>query len=306
VNIDSIGVCFVYDNEFTIPTLNSRTSRISLSTSRRAQEVAFQTARTVPLSDKVDEKLKRREVRYDRERRVRIKWSEDTETLEEVFDRRTLMTVLKMLNTGKLRELHGVLKAGKESRVYHGIDSEGGEVAVKIFLTTSAIFRQGRLKYLQGDPRFKEVQHDTTSLVDQWALKEFWNLRLASDAGVEVPTPIHVEKNVLLLKFIGREGIPAPLLRDVKLQSPKDWYRKIVEMVKQLYSKAGLVHGDISEYNIMIPNGYPVLIDFGQAVSKEHPEARVFLERDISNLNHYFQMLKVRTRSYEKIFGEEN
>ncbi len=214
------------------------------------------------------------------------------------------MTVLRILNTGRLKELHGVVKSGKESRVYHGLDPQGGEVAVKIFLTTSAIFRQGRLKYFQGDPRFKEMPHDTTSLVEQWALKEFWNLRLADEAGVAVPTPIYQEKNVLLVKFIGKNGVPAPLLRDVPLQAPRGWYKSIIQMVKLLYEKAKLVHGDLSEYNIMIPNGYPVLIDFGQAVQTEHPEAQEFLERDVQNLNHYFESLGVRTTPFSKIFGE--
>ncbi len=224
------------------------------------------------MSDKVDENVRRREVRYDRERRVRIKWSEDTESLEEVFDRRTIMTVLKMLNTGILKELHGAMKSGKESKIYHGIDPKGKEVAVKIFLTTSNIFRHGRLKYIQGDPRFKDIPHDTTSLVDQWASKDFKNLELADKTGI-------------------------------CLQAAADWYKKIIELIKQLYDKAKLVHGDLSEYNIMIPNGYPVLIDFGQAVTTEHPEARAFLERDIENINHYFAGLNVRTQSPTKVIG---
>jgi len=255
------------------------------------------------LSDKVDENVRRREVRYDRERRVRIKWSEDTKSLEEVFDRRTIMTVLKMLNTGILKELHGAMKSGKESKIYHGIDPKGEEVAVKIFLTTSNIFRHGRLKYIRGDPRFKDIPHDTTSLVDQWASKEYKNLELADHAGISVPKPIHVEKNVLILGFIGKDGIPAPVLREVRLQAATDWYKKIIELIKQMYDKAKLVHGDLSEYNIMIPNGYPVIIDFGQAVTTEHPEARTFLERDIENINHYFEGLNVRTQSPAKVIG---
>ena len=251
------------------------------------------------------EKLRRREERYDRERRVRIKWSEDTESLEEVFDRRTLMTVLRILNTGRLTELTGVVKAGKESRVYHGLDSEGKEVAVKIFLTTSSIFKQGRLKYIRGDPRFKDIPHDTRAIVDQWALKEFKNLELATEAKISVPAPMFVQKNVLLLQFIGKNSVPAPHLREVSLQAPATWYRKIVEMVKDLYDRAKLVHGDLSEYNILIPNGYPVMIDFAQAVTTEHPEAREFLERDVENLNHYFEGLKVKTRPFVKIFREE-
>jgi RIO kinase 1 len=259
----------------------------------------------VNLSDKPEENLRRREERYDRERRVRLKVSEDVETLEEVFDGRTLRTVMRMLNTGKLRELQGVVKSGKESRIYHGIDSDGKDIAVKIYLTSSAIFRQGRLKYIRGDPRFKDIAHDTRSIVDQWALKEFKNLVLAKEAELAVPTPIHIEKNVLLMEFIGSNGAPAPHLRDVPLQDSTSWYRKILEMTKVLYEKAKLVHGDLSEYNILVPDGYPVLIDFAQAVTTEHPEAMEFLRRDIENLNNYFSALHVRTKTFERIFRLE-
>ncbi len=235
---------------------------------------------------------------------MKVKWSENLETLEEVFDRRTIMTVLRLLNTGKLREIHGVVKSGKESRVYYGIDGEGTEVAVKIFLTTSAIFRQGRLQYLAGDPRFRDVPRSTAEIVDQWALKEYKNLQLAQEAGINVPAPVAVEKNVLVISFIGKDGKPAPLLKEVELSSPSAWYRSILAVVKQLYTKAKLVHGDISEYNIMVPDGYPVLIDFGQAVTIEHPQAETFFRRDIENLNHYFQQFNVRTVSPDRVVKE--
>ncbi|OLB45972.1 MAG: hypothetical protein AUG17_02330 [Crenarchaeota archaeon 13_1_20CM_2_53_14] len=257
------------------------------------------------MSDKPEENLRRREERYDRERRMRVQVGEDKETLEEVFDGRTLTTVMHLLNRGRLRELQGTVKSGKESRIYRGIDMKGGDVAVKIYLTSSAIFRQGRLKYIRGDPRFKDIPHDTRSLIDQWASKEFKNLQLAKEAGLAVPTPIYVEKNVLLMEFIGKNGVPAPHLREVPLQAASSWYDKIVEMVKDLYHKAKLVHGDLSEYNILVPNGYPMLIDFAQAVTIEHPEAREFLRRDIDNLNNYFKGLNVRTRSFERMFKVE-
>ena len=236
---------------------------------------------------------------------MRVQVGEDKETLEEVFDGRTLTTVMHLLNRGRLRELQGTLKSGKESRIYRGIDVKGGDVAVKIYLTSSAIFRQGRLKYIRGDPRFKDIPHDTRSLIDQWASKEFKNLQLAKEAGLAVPTPIYVEKNVLLMEFIGKNGVPAPHLREVPLQAAASWYDKIVEMVKDLYDKAKLVHGDLSEYNILVPDGYPMLIDFAQAVTIEHPEAREFLKRDIDNLNNYFKGLNVRTRSFERMFKVE-
>ena len=236
---------------------------------------------------------------------MRVQVGEDKETLEEVFDGRTLTTVMHLLNRGRLRELQGTVKSGKESRIYRGIDMKGGDVAVKIYLTSSAIFRQGRLKYIRGDPRFKDIPHDTRSLIDQWASKEFKNLQLAKEAGLAVPTPIYVEKNVLLMEFIGKNGVPAPHLREVPLQAASSWYDKIVEMVKDLYHKAKFVHGDLSEYNILVPNGYPMLIDFAQAVTIEHPEAREFLKRDIENLNNYFKGLNVRTRSFERMFKVE-
>ena len=237
---------------------------------------------------------------------MRIKVGDDLKTLEEVFDGRTLLTMLKILNDGRLKELQGALKSGKESRIYHGIDSEGKDIAVKIYLTSSSIFRQGRLKYIQGDPRFRNIPHDTRSLVEQWALKEFKNLELARKAELAVPKPIYVEKNVLLLEFIGKDGIPAPHLRDVPLQTPKLWYDKILEMLQLLYEKAKLVHGDVSEYNVLVPDGYPVLIDFAQGVTAEHPEAREFLKRDVENVNNYFKGLNVRPRSFEHLFKVEN
>ena len=236
---------------------------------------------------------------------MRVQVGEDKETLEEVFDGRTLTTVMHLLNRGRLRELQGTVKSGKESRIYRGIDMKGGDVAVKIYLTSSAIFRQGRLKYIRGDPRFKDIPHDTRSLIDQWASKEFKNLQLAKEAGLAVPTPIYVEKNVLLMEFIGKNGVPAPHLREVPLQAASSWYDKIVEMLQDLYNKARLVHGDLSEYNILVPDGYPMLIDFAQAVTIEHPEAREFLKRDIENLNNYFKGLNVRTRSFERMFKVE-
>ncbi len=236
---------------------------------------------------------------------MRVQVGEDKETLEEVFDGRTLTTVMHLLNRRRLRELQGAVKSGKESRIYRGIDMKGGDVAVKIYLTSSAIFRQGRLKYIRGDPRFKDIPHDTRSLIDQWASKEFKNLQLAREAGLAVPTPIYVEKNVLLMEFIGKNGVPAPHLREVPLQAASSWYDKIVEMVKDLYDKAKLVHGDLSEYNILVPDGYPMLIDFAQAVTIEHPEAREFLRRDIDNLNNYFKGLNVRTKSFERMFKVE-
>jgi RIO kinase 1 len=240
---------------------------------------------------KVRERLRLRERRYDVERRMRVKRSEQLKVLEEVFDRPTLMTVYSLLNRGYLQDISGVVSSGKESRIYWGNGSKGAELAVKIYLTTSAEFKRGMQKYLQGDPRFKRVSRDTRSLVYLWAQKEYENLRLARDAGVKVPKVVAVEKNVLLMQFIGAKGVSAPLLREALLKDPNKTFQEIVKGVANLYQKAQLVHGDLSEYNIMFWKNHPVIFDFSQAVKLDHPMSGTFLRRDLSTISKYFSRI---------------
>ncbi|MEM2673136.1 MAG: RIO1 family regulatory kinase/ATPase, partial [Candidatus Bathyarchaeia archaeon] len=134
----------------------------------------------------------------------------------------------------------------------------------------------------------KGIKKDLRNLVFLWAQKEFKNLNLAYNAKVRVPRPIAIKNNVLIMEFIGRNGVSAPLLRDVELANPARIYRAILLHVKKLYRNARLVHGDLSEYNVMVWRGRPVLFDFSQAVPIEHPSSSQFLIRDIENINKYF------------------
>jgi RIO kinase 1 len=126
----------------------------------------------------VDKRLERREKRYETEQLLKEKRSEEYEVLEEVFDKSTLMTIYEFMNKGVIDQIYGVVKAGKEARIYWGKDQEEKELAIKIYLTVAAEFKKGKLQYIEGDPRFKRVKHDTRSLVFAWALKEFKNLQL--------------------------------------------------------------------------------------------------------------------------------
>jgi RIO kinase 1 len=221
--------------------------------------------------------------------------------MEEVFDRSTLMTIYGFMNKGKIDEIYGVVNAGKEARVYWGKDQDGRELAIKIYLTVSAEFKRGMLPYIKGDPRFAHVRKGTRSLIYAWAQKEFKNLRRAMDAGVKVPEPIAVSKNVLIMSFIGKNGDNAPLLKEVSLKNSKQVYRRLLTYVKKLYQKAKLVHADLSEYNIMIWKNTPVLFDVAQAVTLEHPMADQFLRRDLQNLYKYFKKLGVDVLSVEEM-----
>ncbi|MBS7623330.1 serine protein kinase RIO [Candidatus Bathyarchaeota archaeon] len=235
---------------------------------------------------------------------MREKRSEDMQVIEEVFDKPTLMTVYSLLNRGYLKSIFGVAKSGKESRVYWGKSPEGLDLAVKIYLTTSTEFRQGMQKYIEGDPRFERVSKKTRSLIYTWARKEFDNLKLAEEAGVRVPRVITVEKNVLLMEFIGMDGMSAPLLKETPLKDPERMFQRIVEDMRKLYSRAGLVHGDFSEYNIMVWWGEPVIFDLSQAVKLDHPMADRFLRRDISNIAGYFSRIGVNVPGLEEIYRQ--
>ena len=222
--------------------------------------------------------------------------------MEEVFDRSTLMTIYNFLNKRTIDEIYGVVKAGKEARIFWGKDPDEKELAIKIYLTTSADFKKGMLPYIEGDPRFTHVRRDTRSLVYAWAQKEFKNLQRAHEAGVKVPQPIAVEKNVLIMEFIGKNGVSAPLMRETPLRNPKRIYRQLLTYLKILYRKGRLVHADFSEYNIMIWKGKPVIFDVSQAVPIEHPMADQFLRRDLENLNRYFKKLEVDVLPVEEMY----
>jgi len=251
---------------------------------------------------RVDKRLLEEEKTYEKDQLMKEKRSEEYEVLEEVFDRSTLMVVYDFMNKGKINEIHGVVKAGKESRVYWGKDREGKELAIKIYLVVSSEFRKGLLKYIEGDPRFQGVKHGTRSLIFAWAQKEFKNLELATRARVRVPRPIAVKNNVLIMEFIGENGECAPSLKEKTPRNPEKVYEELMIFLERLYRKAELVHGDLSEYNVMIWKGQTVLFDVSQAVPLVHPMADFLIHRDLTNLNKYFSRLGVNVPSVDECY----
>jgi len=261
----------------------------------------------VSFREKVDKRLSRKQKAYEIERLMRNKRSEDYQVIEEVFDRSTLMTIYGFMNKGVIDEIHGVVSAGKEARVYWGKDTQGKELAIKIYLTISADFKKGMIPYIEGDPRFSHVRRDTRSLIYTWAQKEFKNLRRAQEAKVNAPEPLAIQKNVLIMEFIGKNGARAPLLKETTLKDPQRTFRLLLTYLKRLYQKADLVHADLSEYNIMIWKGRPVIFDVAQSVLTKHPMADRFLRRDLENLHKYFKrkvsdILSV-DEMYERVTG---
>jgi RIO kinase 1 len=229
-----------------------------------------------------------------REREKRIKDKDLYETVEEVFDHRTLLTIYRLMKKKILSRLNGVVSSGKEARVYLGYDRRGGRLAVKIYYTSTAMFKKGILKYIIGDPRFEGFYpRDTRTLIYTWTRKEYRNLRRMYEEGVSVPRPIACLDNVLVMEWMGEDGRRYPLLSEVYGQLTREELvtirDQIVRELEKIVCRAGLVHGDLSEYNIMVkPDPSIIIIDVGQAVPLRHPLSIELLRRDISNLRRFF------------------
>ena len=257
----------------------------------------------IALSRKVQEKIAHEEKRIERrDKMLEHNFTSERATLEEVFDQATRMVVYKFMTEGVLDEVHGVVSAGKEARVYWGKNKEGKDLAVKIYLTSSAEFKKGMFKYIEGDYRFKGVKHDTRSLIFAWAQKEYRNLEQAARAKVNVPKPIAVKNNVLVMEFIGKDGVSAPSLKEQAPTNPEKTYRLLLTYLRRLYRDADLVHADLSEYNIMMWRSKPVVFDMSQSVPSSHPLAQSLLQRDLVNVNKFFSRLGVRVLSADEAY----
>ncbi|RCV65262.1 RIO kinase 1 [Methanophagales archaeon] len=232
----------------------------------------------------------------------------DRKTELSVLDIPTLETLYKFRKRGLLKALGGPISSGKEAVIFHAIGAKEEELAIKIYKVSTSNFNV-MLDYIIGDPRFEKIKRDRRSIVSAWARKELKNLKRAFDAGVEVPRPIAIDNNVLIMEFIGRDGVAAPRLKDVPVDILKtdfgleELFLRIISYIQIMYEKGTMVHADLSEFNILM-KGYverefegadveiePVIIDMGQATLLQHPNADAFLLRDVRNIVTFFNKL---------------
>lgn len=246
---------------------------------------------------KTEKKLRQIEKKLD-EQRIRIKDFEDVKVWGDVFDTPTLLALYRLANKGIIKAMGGAIATGKEANIFHAIGGEEKELAVKIYRIATSDFKAMQ-DYIIGDPRFEKIKHSKRNIVFAWTKKEYRNLNRALQAGVRVPRPVVAERNILLMEFIGKNGVAAPLLREAEIDEPEKIFEKVVEYIKLLYQKAKLVHADLSEYNIMYYEGEPVFIDMGQSLVRDHPNSEEFLERDIKNIVKYFLKAGVKCSEEE-------
>ncbi len=236
------------------------------------------------------------------ERRARtLKDHEYYETVDDVFDHATVKALIDLFNRRIISVMYGAVAQGKEAKVFRGRDPAGNEYAVKIFYTSTARFIRGRYVYMVGDPRFPNVKRNMRKLVEAWCLKEYGNLKRAYDAAVSVPRPIHAYRNILVMEFIGDLGEPAPLLRDEYPDDPEQIYLEVLRNVERSVVLGRIIHGDLSEYNVMLWGGRTILIDWGSGVRLGHPKDADLLIRDVRNITRFF----VRALDYRRVFEPE-
>lgn len=239
----------------------------------------------VDVSDTEADRIARKRDREFLEFRERITDADQFKVEASVFDDATLGALYKLVQDGHVVAFGGPLSTGKEANVYLA-EGPDGDVAVKIYRINASNFRKMR-EYLEGDPRFEGLGGDKKKVVIAWTKKEFANLQRARAAGVRVPEPIAAERNVLVMEFLGAGGDRAHRLNEVHVENPQTAFEVVREYMRRLYS-AGLVHGDLSEYNIVVHEGELALLDLGQAATTHHPNSQEFLDRDCQNVAAFF------------------
>ncbi|THE65501.1 serine protein kinase RIO [Salinadaptatus halalkaliphilus] len=246
----------------------------------------------IDVSDTEADRIARKRDRKFEQFQERIKDADQFKVEQSVFDDATFAALYKLVQDGYVEAFGGPLSTGKEANVYHALGDDR-DVAVKVYRINASNFRQMR-DYLEGDPRFEGLGGKKKDVVLAWTKKEFANLRRAKQAGVRVPEPIAAERNVLVMEYIGDDDGRAKRLGEVHIENPQTAYEVMREYMHRLYS-AGIVHGDLSEYNVVFDEGQLVIIDVGQSVTVHHPNSRDFLERDCENVASFFSRQGLET-----------
>lgn len=246
---------------------------------------------------------------------------DDRATSEQCLDPRTRLMLFKMLSNGILDKIDGCLSTGKEANVYYAKAGKKAaafkltkgranaadksepilntntdmadvdEFAIKIYKTSILVFKD-RDKYVSGEHRWRKgyCKSNPRKMVKVWAEKELRNYRRIYSAGIPCPTPIFLKAHILLMEFLGKNGWPSPRLKDANLSERymREAYVQTVLIMRHLYQRCKLVHGDLSEYNLLWHKSQVYVIDVSQSVETDHPSALDFLRKDASNVNDYF------------------
>lgn len=233
---------------------------------------------------------------------VTVTSQERFKTAKGVFDDFTDRNLFEMRSHDIFEELVSPLKVGKESNVF--IAKRGGEkIIVKIYRLQNCDFNR-MYEYIRQDTRYEYLKKHRREIIFAWTQREYKNLLKAEKAGVAVPKPLALKSNILVEEMIGDEE-PALPLKDDHPKDPKAFLEMIIVEMKKMY-KAGLIHGDLSSFNILNYHQRPVLIDFSQSTLVKTPNSEELLERDVKNIVHFFRKLGVKVEGEDILLRIRN
>ena len=221
-----------------------------------------------------------------------------------MFDECSQMALYRLMNHGVIARLGRPIRQGKESLVVHGVAPDGRELAVKIH--TSKVFgKRERKQYLFGDWRYRHAKrHVTLRTEAMWTEKEYRNLARLEKIQIPAPRPVGFEENIVVMTLLGCNGIAAPQLNELEGGDYAALSRMVLAARETLVSRAHLVHGDLSPYNIVVWDKKPYIIDVSQAVLVSHPEAAGLLEADFRNVAGFFELKDVDVEDYYRVGAE--
>lgn len=216
---------------------------------------------------------------------------EKFKTKHNVFDDFTNRTIFKLISERHFDGLESPISIGKESNVFSAKKNDKN-IVVKIYRVNSCDFNK-MFDYIKSDPRYIGLKGKKRNIIFHWVQREYRNLLKARKANVKVPTPIVFKNHVLVMEFIGNGNKTAPMLKDTTPENPKKFFDEIIKNIRKLY-KAGLVHADLSAFNILNSDDKPVLIDFSQCTSLQDQRAEEYLSRDIRNVANFFRKFNLK------------
>ena len=204
-----------------------------------------------------------------------------------------------LVRDGRVDEVIRPLKSGKEASVYVVL-SEGEIRCAKVYKEANkrgfhkqALYQEGRkvrnsrqARAMEKNTRFGRKQQE-----EVWQNAEVDALYRLASVGVRVPKPYNFVEGVLLMELVtDAEGAAAPRLNDLMLSKEEalDYHAQLIKEVVRMLC-AGLVHGDLSEFNVLVDSQGPVIIDLPQAVdAAANNNAASMLGRDVNNMAAYF------------------
>ena len=225
---------------------------------------------------------------------VTLKHQERFRTAKGVFDAHTDRTLFELQSRGIFDELESPLSVGKESNVFIAL-KDGEKVIVKIYRMQNCDFNS-MFDYIRKDPRYEFMKKHRRQIIMAWAQREFKNLIKAERAGIKTPEPLGWRNHIVVEEFIG-DVEAAPPLKDQYPEDPEKFFETTIKQMKMLYD-AGLIHGDLSSFNILNHNEEPYFIDYSQGTLTKTPNSMELLERDVRNICKFFKKLGVDT-NYE-------